>query len=162
MLSNNECISQLKPRPPRHGWRQRGFNTHSTMCCPRGVVELTRCLSHPGHKHTFLEREQQWGTVSFFGRNSCLRASTPYHRACDISRKKMQNFAGFSGANSRKNRLISRDFRGKKNQNSRNNQPISGDFRARKVKIRRKIGPFRGILAEKSQFSKDFQGQIIS
>ena len=64
-------------------------------------------------------------------------------RASDILRKKKQNFAGFSGANSRKNRPISRDFRGKK------------------VKIRRKIGPFRGILAEKSQFSKDFQGQIL-
>ena len=76
--------------------------------------------------------------------------------------KKKQNFVGFSGANSRKNWPISRDFRGKKNQNSRNNQPISGDFRGRKVKIRRKIGPFRGFLAEKSQFSKDFQGQIIS
>ena len=76
--------------------------------------------------------------------------------------KKKQNFAGFSGANLRKNWPISRDFRGKKNQNSRINRPISGDFRGRKVKIRRKIGPFRGILAEKSQFSKDFQGQIIS
>ena len=64
-------------------------------------------------------------------------------RASDISRKKKQNFAGFSGANSRKNRPISRDFRGKK------------------VKIRRKIGRFRGILAEKSQISKDFQGQIL-
>ena len=68
--------------------------------------------------------------------------------------KKKQNFAGFSGANSRKNWPISRE----KNQNSRINRPISGDFRGRKVKI----GPFRGILAEKSQFSKDFQGQIIS
>ena len=76
--------------------------------------------------------------------------------------KKKQNFAGLSGANSRKNWPISRDFHGKKNQNSRINRPISGDFRGRKVKIRRKIGPFRGILAEKSQFSKDFQGQIIS
>ena len=76
--------------------------------------------------------------------------------------KKKQNFAGFSGANLRKNWPISRDFRGKKNQNSRINRPISGDFHGRKVKIRRKIGPFRGILAEKSQFSKDFQGQIIS
>ena len=76
--------------------------------------------------------------------------------------KKKQNFAGFSGANLRKNWPISRDFRGKKNQNSRINRPFSGDFRGRKVKIRRKIGPFRGILAEKSQFSKDFQGQIIS
>ena len=58
----------------------------------------------------------------------------------------------------------SADFAGfsrEKNQNSRNNRPISGDFRGRKVKIRRKIGPFRGILAEKSQFSKDFQGQIL-
>ena len=64
-------------------------------------------------------------------------------RASDISRKKKQNFAGFSGANSRKNR------------------PISWDFRGRKVKIRRKIGRLRGILAEKSQFSKDFQGQIL-
>ena len=76
--------------------------------------------------------------------------------------KKKQNFAGFSGANSWKNWPISRDFRGKKNQNSWINRPISGDFRGRKVKIHGKIGPFRGILAEKSQFSKDFQGQIIS
>ena len=54
-----------------------------------------------------------------------------YHasdRASDISRKKKQNFAGFSGANSRKNRPISRE-----------NRPISRDFRGRKVKIRRKI-----------------------
>ena len=55
----------------------------------------------------------------------------------------MQNFAGFSGANSRKNRPISRDFRGTK------------------VKIRRKIGRFRGILAEQSQISRNFQGQIV-
>ena len=55
----------------------------------------------------------------------------------------------------------SADFEGL-SQNSRNNRPISGDFRGRKVKIRRKIDPFRGILAEKSQFSKDFQGQRIS
>ena len=52
----------------------------------------------------------------------------------------------------------SADFAGfsrEKSQNSWNNRPISGDFRGRKVKIRRKISPFRGILAEKSQFSKD-------
>ena len=65
-------------------------------------------------------------------------------RASDISRKKKQNFAGFSRANSRKNRPISRDFRGKK------------------VKIRSKIGPFRVIFAgEKSKFaekSADFAG----
>ena len=58
----------------------------------------------------------------------------------------------------------SADFAGfsrEKSQNSRNNRPISGDFRGRKVKIRRNIGPFRGILAEKRQFLKDFQGQIL-
>ena len=56
--------------------------------------------------------------------------------------EKSANFAGFSperSQNSLKNRLISRE----------------------KVKIRRKIGRFRGILAEKSQISKDFQGQIL-
>ena len=65
-------------------------------------------------------------------------------RASDISRKKTPNFAGFSGANSRKNRPISRDFHGKK------------------VKIRGKIGQFRRIFAgEKSNFaekSADFEG----
>ena len=58
----------------------------------------------------------------------------------------------------------SADFAGfsrEKSPNSRNNRPISGDFRERKVKIRRKISPFRGILAEKSQFLKDFQRQIF-
>ena len=35
-------------------------------------------------------------------------------RTSDVSRKKKQNVAGFSGANLWKNRPISRDFRGKK------------------------------------------------
>ena len=57
--------------------------------------------------------------------------------ASDISRKKKQNFAGFSGANSWKNRPISRHFRGKK------------------VKIRGTIGRFREIFAgEKSKFAE--------
>ena len=60
--------------------------------------------------------------------------------------EKSADFAGFS--------------RGK-SQNSRKNQPISRDFRGTKVRIRRKIGRFRGILAENSQISKDFQGQIL-
>ena len=67
-------------------------------------------------------------------------------RASDISRKKKQNFVGFSGANSRKNRPISRDFRGKK------------------VKIHGKIGRFREIFGgEKSKFlekSADFTGNF--
>ena len=50
------------------------------------------------------------------------------YRASDISRKKKQNFAGFSGANSRKNRRISRE----KSQNSRKNRPISRDFGGKK------------------------------
>ena len=66
-----------------------------------------------------------------------------FNRASDISRKKKQNLAGFSGANLRKNRPISRDFRGKK------------------VKIRGTIGPFRRILAEKSQILKDFRGKFL-
>ena len=81
-------------------------------------------------------------------------------RASDISWKKKENFAGFSGANSRKNRPISRDFRRKKVK-------IRGKigrflvFLQEKVKIRRKISRFRGIFAEKSQISKDFQRQIL-
>ena len=73
-----------------------------------------------------------------------LGVSLAIYGASDISRKKKQNFAGFSGANSRKNRPISRDFRGKK------------------VKIRGKIGRFRRIFAgQKSKFaekSADFAG----
>ena len=49
---------------------------------------------------------------------------------------------GFSGANSRKNQPISRDLAGEK----KNSQ---------------KIGRFRGILAEKSQISKDFRGKFL-
>ena len=64
-------------------------------------------------------------------------------RASEFSRKKKQNFAGFSGANSQKNRPISRDFRG------------------RKVKIRRKIVWFRGILAEKVKFRRIFRGKFL-
>ena len=70
--------------------------------------------------------------------------NVPEVRASDISRKKKQNFAGFSEANSRKNRPISRDFRGKK------------------VKIRGTIGRFQAIFAgEKSKFagkSAHFEG----
>ena len=75
-------------------------------------------------------------------------------RASDISRKKKQNFAGFSGANSLKNRPILRG----KSQNSWKNRWISRDFRGRKVKIRRKLGRFRGILAEKKSNFERFSG----
>ena len=93
-LVNRLCISQLKPRPPdprgiegdsgdltRPMW---GFNTHLKTYCPRGVVELTRCLFNPGHKrgfnaHAFLEAGTATGNcILLFFRNSCLRASTPF------------------------------------------------------------------------------------
>ena len=55
-------------------------------------------------------------------------------------------------------------FRGKKSKISRDFQGQIrgkiGGFRGEKVKIRRKIGRFRGILAEKSQISKDFRGKF--
>ena len=61
----------------------RGFNTHLTRCCPRGAVELTRRLSTrvmSGDLTSthFWKRGQQRGTVSFFRRNGCFRASTPF------------------------------------------------------------------------------------
>ena len=66
-----------------------------------------------------------------------MKAYVVHHtiRASDISRKKKQNFAGFSGANSQKNRPISRDFSGKKSNyegfsgaNSKKNRPISREI----------------------------------
>ena len=93
----------------------------------------------------------------------CSDACYPYvyQPGLLIFRGKKAKFRGiFRGKFAEK----SADFAGfsrEKSQNSRNNRPISRDFRGRKVKIRRKIGRFRGILAEKSQISKDFQGQIL-
>ena len=58
----------------------------------------------------------------------------------------------------------SADFAGfsrEKSQNSRNNRLISVDFRRRKVKIRRKISPFRRILAEKVNFRRIFRGKFL-
>ena len=62
-------------------------------------------------------------------------------------------------------------FSREKSQKLRKNRPISlekvricgkiGQCQGRKVKIRRKIGWFRGILAGKSQISKDFRGKFI-
>ena len=69
------------------------------------------------------DKDSLFSKKTFLG--GCFRAS-------DISRKKKQNFAGFSGANSRKNRPISRDFRGKKSQKSQKNRPISRDFSGKK------------------------------
>ena len=100
------------------------------------------------------------------------------NRASDILRKKRQNFAGFSGANSRKNQPISRDFRGKNFKIRGKIGQFRGIFAGKKSKFAeksadfagfwweksqnsQKIGRFRGILAEKSQFSKDFRGKFL-
>ena len=101
---------------------------------------------HNSHDHSVLQgiditRRNLTGLLIFRGKKAKFRGIFRGKFA-----EKSADFAGFSR---------------EKSQNSRNNRPISGDFRGRKVKIRRKIGPFRGILAEKSQFSKDFQGQIL-
>ena len=67
-----------------------------------------------------------------------MKAYVVHHtiRASDISQKKKQNFAGFSGANSQKNRPISRDFSGKKSNYegfSEKNRPISREISGGKL-----------------------------
>ena len=52
------------------------------------------------------------------------------------------------------------DFAGKKSKFVEKSADFAGYLRE-KVKIRRKIGRFHGILAEKSQILKDFQGQVL-
>ena len=72
--------------------------------------------------------------------------------------------ARFHGISRGKFAEKSADFAGfsqRKSQNSWKNRPILRDFRGKKVKISGTIGRFRGILAEKSQFSKDFQEHIL-
>ena len=130
-LRDNKAVSMVAPNS--------NFITDQVVTLTSLDTKMTKCfpqLVSKQYRHKYITCRLCKGTVA---------GKVGFHykqiRASDILRKKKQNFAGFSGANSRKNRPISRDFRGKK------------------VKIRRKIGPFRGILAEKSQFSKDFQGK---
>ena len=80
--------------------------------------------------------------------------------------EKKQNFAGFSGGNSRKNLLISRDFRGKKVKIRGEKQAISGIFPGKKSKFVEKSADFVGFSREKSQnsqknrpTSRDFSGK---
>ena len=81
-------------------------------------------------------------------------------RASDILQRKKQNFAGFSGANSRKNQLISRDFRGKKVKIRGTIGRFRAIFKGEKSKFE-KNGPISRDFSGKTQFSKDFQGQIL-
>ena len=82
-------------------------------------------------------------------------------RASDISRNKRQNFAGFSGANSRKNRPIWRDFRGKKSKFAEQ----SADFAGEKSIFAEKSADFGGkvrqeTVSKKQPISLDFFWQI--
>ena len=52
------------------------------------------------------------------------------------------------------------NFTGKKSKFAEKSADFAGYLRE-KVKIHRKIGRFCGILAEKSQILKDFQGQVL-
>ena len=100
---------------------------------------------------------------------NCIFSSLgPLCRASDISRKKKQNFAGFSGANSRKYRPIlwgksqnsqkNRTISQEKSQNSQKNRPISQDFSGKKVNFQR---IFRGKFLEKSaDFTGNFGGNF--
>ena len=73
---------------------------------PRGMVELTGCLFHPGngrgfnaHAFFFLEAETaaENCTLLFF-RNSCLRASTPFEisRSVEVFRSSIVVFLNFA------------------------------------------------------------------
>ena len=71
--------------------------------------------------------------------------------------EKKQNFAGFSGANSRKNRPISRE----ESQNSRKNRPISGIFAGKKSKFVEKSADFAGFRHKNVKFRRIFRGKFL-
>ena len=105
------------------------------VCIVYGVFYLLRCPNF------FVQRER-WRIdfLCILGKGFILFG---YSGLLIFDGKKKQNFAGFSGANSQKNR------------------PISQDFRGRKVKLRWKIVWFRGILAEKVKFRRIFRGKFL-
>ena len=83
------------------------------------------------------------------------------NRASDISRKKSKISRDFFRGKFAEKSADFAGFSRGKSQNSWRNGPISRNFRGKKVKLGGTISRFRGILAEKRQFSKDFQGQIL-
>ena len=122
----------------------------SSPCWSRPILFVCICLKEGrciGHIYIF-----------FFTSLNLL------YRASDILRKQKQNFAGFSGANSRKNRPISRDFCAKKGQNSPKNRPISGIFAGKKSKFAEKSADFAGFQWKKVTFRRkgqsDFTGNF--
>ena len=82
------------------------------------------------------------------------------YRASDISRKKNKISRDFQGQIRGKIGRFRGIFAGKKSKFAAQSADF-GRFSWERSQNSRKIGPFRGILAEKSQFSKDFQGQVL-
>ena len=116
-LRDNKAVSMVAPNS--------NFITDQVVTLTSLDTKMTKCfpqLVSKQYRHKYITCRLCKGTVA---------GKVGFHykqiRASDILRKKKQNFAGFSGANSRKNRPISRDFRGKK------------------VKIRRKLAHFAGF-----------------
>ena len=143
----------------QHLWRW------STLDCPTGMTKMTLSIWHKLLSPLLLictllkstYRNTQWLGSGLYNWNVLV-----YHRQgfWYFAEKKAKFRGIFRGKFAEK----SADFAGfsrEKNENSLKNRPISRDFRGRKVKIRRKMGRFHGFLPEKSQISKDFQGQIL-
>ena len=82
-------------------------------------------------------------------------------RASDISQKKKQNFVGFSGANSRKNRPISRDFRGKTVKIRWKIGRFLVFFTGKKSKFAEKSADFAGFSRKKVKFRRIFRGKFL-
>ena len=101
--------------------------------------------------------------IDCFSSNDVLRNNiiNTTDRASDISQKKMQNFTGFSGANSRKNRPISQDIRGKKVKIRGTIGRFCGIFAAEKSKFAGKSADFAGFSREKVNFRRIFRGKFL-
>ena len=72
--------------------------------------------------------------------------------------EKKQNFAEFSGANSRKNWPI---FSREESQNSRKNRPICGIFAGKKSKFVEKSADFVGFSRKNVKFQRIFRGKFL-
>ena len=72
--------------------------------------------------------------------------------------EKKQNFAEFSGANSRKNRPI---FSREESQNSRKNRPICGIFAGKKSKFVEKSADFVGFSRKNVKFQRIFRRKFL-
>ena len=124
-------------RPPKMQRLGYFLESHRIYQWSRQCVGQLQCRLGDCRNPGFFIEMICLGTLAFTGKENWASFSFPRGQPCAlvvilfsnllysgllIFREKKENFAGFSGANSRKNRPIARDFRG------------------RKVKIRRKIG----------------------